>query len=424
MDIESVFGGNIISLSRVSGKVVFSRKALIHTLFPITIIILTVHGFYSDGLITDVFRYIRYGCIAIITILVISHFFNRILVKHHLTNSSFLITSYLVMILIATITTVMNIGFLKHIDAERMYFIIVSVPIMFIIIAQMDGIHFNNISDKTHKLQNGIFIIYFVVGTLAVIAAQKLTFDPLPKFTIIRDNQEKHHSQGVTFIYALAAIYFILLASKLSFGYRYVFILLSLTYLGVSLFGGARGDFIVGLIVYICILVKLFPVRYTIFLLLILGWIVVKLLNSFSLDEIIFFQRMAILLDGDSFGNRDVLWGLSMDLLFNEPLCLLFGCGFDYFQYKTVAVTYPHNLILELIITYGLFISVPIILLVALGLIGGFVSEFGNHFVYYFLLFQFGVLMKSGTLLTMNAFPVLISLCLLGLYSVRSVRFS
>ena len=120
-----------------------------------------------------------------------------------------------------------------------------------------------------------------------------------------------------------------------------------------------------------------------------------------------------------NFGYRDVLLIQSFELLSNRLDCLLIGCGFNYFQihYDYSFGLYPHNAFEELIITFGILIGVPLILIVLLGCIRGYFTKLGNTFIFYVLFYFLCISLKSGNLLTITAIPSILYLsyiCLKG----------
>lgn len=106
-------------------------------------------------------------------------------------------------------------------------------------------------------------------------------------------------------------------------------------------------------------------------------------------------------LDTSNLGMRDVLASDAFELIGNNESCLIFGCGFNAFQY-TYSYRfglYPHNVLIELIVTYGLFLSSLFIIIFMYGInkmriSGNLVNSF---FVIALYLFLIGL--KSGTII-------------------------
>ena len=183
--------------------------------------------------------------------------------------------------------------------------------------------------------------------------------------------------------------------------------------------GGARGDFAIGLFVIILIMFKFFSVRWIIITVFFLSGLVMLILSFELIDfsNFIMIRRFTGLFANENFGYRDVLLIQSFELLSNRLDCLLIGCGFNYFQiyYDYNFGRYPHNTFVELIITFGIFISVPLILTVLLGFIRGYFTKVGNTFIFYLLFYFLGTSLKSGSLVSITAIPSILFFSYVGL---------
>lgn len=166
----------------------------------------------------------------------------------------------------------------------------------------------------------------------------------------------------------------------------------------LSFLGGGRGDFLAVVIVIILMISSssrrgaIMAVLFAFFAFLFFVEYVPKLS-----DDFVAARRFAVLLSGFNFGMRDILFEESIHILLNEPDCFLFGCGFasfqDYYGYRYGL--YPHNILLESAITWG----VPLVLLAgflfALGLFAAGRRRFLNWMGLLFVLIG----MKSGDVL-------------------------
>ena len=144
-------------------------------------------------------------------------------------------------------------------------------------------------------------------------------------------------------------------------------------------------------------------------------WILSSELIDFS--NFLMVRRLAGAIVDQNFGYRDVLLIQSFELLSNRLDCLLIGCGFNYFQiyYDYGFGLYPHNTFAELIITFGILIGLPLILIVLLGCIRGYFTKLGNTFIFYVLFYFLGISLKSGNLLTITAIPSILYFSYVGL---------
>jgi len=86
------------------------------------------------------------------------------------------------------------------------------------------------------------------------------------------------------------------------------------------------------------------------------------------------------------------------------------GCGFNYFQvfHHYEYESYPHNIIMEFVITFGLLFSVPVVTGALLGMWRMSLSHEGKSFLFYCCLFLFGLSLTSGTLIYLTSIPTLL----------------
>lgn len=208
------------------------------------------------------------------------------------------------------------------------------------------------------------------------------------------------YSQGISKFYAMGAISAFYWLSRSDSAHRLLLAAVVLFFLFLSFVGGARGDSVAALIV----LLLLAFVRYR---LRILFYIIPIVVLSFAFDfsryvtdEFVILRRFMALAEGAQV--RGGLLGDAIGLLATEPTCLLLGCGFGFFQnyFDYHSGLYPHNFVLESLISLGLLLVVPLFLLAIRGLFlelrdGSLSSLFFWFFVYFLI-----VSMKSGAMLS------------------------
>jgi hypothetical protein len=190
----------------------------------------------------------------------------------------------------------------------------------------------------------------------------------------------------------------------------------------MSAFSGARGDFAVGVIVTFLIMIRYFSLKNVLVSFVVLSSIIIAVLLNFSqlISDLLIFKRFTVLFEGEDFGMRDVLLTQSIDLLKEQAACLFMGCGFNYFQifYGYGFGMYPHNILAELVITFGVFLGGILIVLAGLGIAFGFLSHYSYRFIYWIFLYYFLVAFKSGSLIGITSIPSVIFFSYLGLCSV------
>lgn len=259
------------------------------------------------------------------------------------------------------------------------------------------------------------FIIYAVTVLIITIVTKGLVFTPIPVFIFeyASDTFDGNvlYSQGTSQFYGYSALASAsLIAVQNTKIKKNILILLMLLFILLSFLGGARGDSVFALMVTFFYLtyrlglaqnLKIF--MFVLVLIFILGGI-------YSFEDFIIFQRLEGLSDG--FGSRDILLSQSLTLLIDNPSCLIHGCGFGFFQsyFHYPIGLYPHNFIIELLIVFGLPITILLLLMSCRGFTKFFknndkVDIIGLFFIYaLFLGFKSGSLNTSWLLMTFFIF--------------------
>jgi hypothetical protein len=284
----------------------------------------------------------------------------------------------------------------------------------------------NNFTLKLYIPMNyKLFGTFFIFTILIVFFSKGFSFSPLKiNFDLLHKDYIVDYSQSTTAFFGLGAIFFTFLACALNNKIRIFIFIVALLYLFISFLGGARGEFIVALLIINLILFKFLSIGQIILYLFFLSGLVVGNLfyEIFDFGDFIIMQRFAATLFENNFGYRDILFRQSLELMSDRWDCILIGCGFNFFQtyYSYDLGMYPHNSFLELIITFGL-ISVPLILLAVLGCVLGYLTKFGNTFMFYVLLFFFGTTLKSGTILTSTTISLFLYFCYIALKVLNQI---
>lgn len=208
------------------------------------------------------------------------------------------------------------------------------------------------------------------------------------------------YSQGVSKFYGLAAVSTVFLAfSARNRAARAAALFLCLIFVGLSLLGGARGDSIAAALVVFCYTIIKAP-KVALF------WVgagiaaFAILSRTALLDDFVIFDRF-LGLAGDV-GTREMLLSQAATLLVEQPACLLRGCGLGYFQsyYDYDSAMYPHNLLLEATIVWGLPVMLVLATLAACGL-AIYVKKLRQASDAFLLVYSYFFLlaMKSGSLM-------------------------
>ena len=397
-------------------------------LFIVMIVLIILHGLYINDTLISLIKPIRYSLLAVIALLLAIPFVTVLKSGKLKTNSFTVIYIHLFLIGYALLLGWLN-GGIKLIHTELYLFLILSIFFTISIFYSINEYNYflldkikNNLPLKfsiptNHKLLG----VFFIFSLLIIYFSGAITLNPFPMFAFdIADDINLIYSQGTTAFFALGSIFFFFLLCTTSSRITKIFFLVSaLIFLYFSQAGGGRGDFLVGLLAIALIMFKFLTIRWIILILFFLSGLITFILSSEFIDfsDFLMFRRLLGVMGEQNFGDRDVLIIQSFELLFNRLDCLLIGCGFNYFQiyYDYDFGMYPHNTFVELIITFGILIAVPLILTVLLGFIRGYFTKLGNTFIFYVLFYFLGISLKSGSLISITAIPSILYFSYIGL---------
>jgi|688.fasta_scaffold110593_2 hypothetical protein len=278
--------------------------------------------------------------------------------------------------------------------------------------------YYNDLDNYNHFI-----FIFFLISTFIFFLLDgynfkelKYNFDLTSGYQITYNSEKKYgietpYSINLTRVFFLAVFTAFYLYKEINSYIKpaknILYLLTSLFFLFFAISGGGKGEVIFGLLILFFMFVSFVKENFiasAVFLSL-----AVLIINIFF-ENIVFFERLKLFLSGNyNYGYRLELITLSFNLLYNEPKCLLFGCGFLFFQdyYGFNAGAYPHNLILEFIITYGLLISIYIFTLIFIGLKNIFFLKKKISLIDIFMIYFFLISFKSGSLFTLTTFPMI-----------------
>jgi len=385
-------------------------------------------GLYINDMLISLIKPIRYSLLAIIALLLAIPFVTVLKSGKLRTHSFTVIYIHLFLIGYALLLGWLN-GGIKLIETELYLFLILSIFFTISIFYSINEYNYfllnrikNDLPLKLSIPMNyKLFGVFFIFSLLVIYFSGAITLDPYPIFAFnIVEIINYNYSQGTSSYFALGSIFFTFLScttpSKIT---KFCFLVTALIFLYFSMAGGGRGDFIIGILVIILIIFKFLSARWLILTLFFLSGLVMWILSSELIDfsNFLMIRRFEGVIADQNFGDRDVLLNQSFELLSNRLDCLLIGCGYNYFQiyYDYNFGMYPHNTFAELIITFGIFISLPLILIVLLGCIRGYFTKLGNTFIFYVLFYFLGISLKGGNLLTITAIPSMLYFFYIGL---------
>lgn len=251
-------------------------------------------------------------------------------------------------------------------------------------------------------------LFYFILTVILIIATNGFLSYVPPKFSFSYGStligREEDYSLGLTSFFGITAIVFIYgFVNK--YKYSKLLLLLSLLSIILSFASGARGEFVITLVMILSIF---FIYNFNYKILFIIPTIIIVTLFTSLLPEGYFLQkvdsesfviidRMMILLSGD-FSSRDSLLKEGFDLLVDKPICLFLGCGIGYFQeyYGYSKSLYPHNFLMEFIISYGFIIFFTFMLSAFLGFLSYMKAKHKSNLFCFVFSYFFLISMKSG----------------------------
>jgi len=246
-------------------------------------------------------------------------------------------------------------------------------------------------------------ILYILLVLALLLYYGGLIIDIPPRFVYEAGDENALYSQGITSLFMIAALSSValILQQDINFLKQVIGIFLTLIFIVLSLLGAARGDFIFGFILIFIILLFRKPISIIIIGLIVCGIFAFSNLDLDNISEsFLLFQRLSGITDGD-YGLRDVLAMQALTLIYESPGCLLFGCGFGYFQkfYGYEYGMYPHNILLEFVITFGLPIAIMTILLFLIGITRIYKEKGFSNLITIIGFYVIMIGLKSGSLI-------------------------
>ncbi|MGE3643986.1 MAG: O-antigen ligase family protein [Beijerinckiaceae bacterium] len=248
-------------------------------------------------------------------------------------------------------------------------FVVVIVGVFFL--------SFDQSIESNKKIAIG-YVIFAIAWLLLLIATGALVLEIPPRFEFtlaISDGRTIAYSQGLSKLYGVTAVFSVWLYQHgLASTVRPLYLVAAIGFLLLSLLAGGRGDFAAALVV--CGIMfswgrGAFGVIKLALIIVASYFILIWAVENFS-DEVLALRRIKLILEGDSFGFRDELAFDTLRLLSEQPVCLLFGCGYGYFQLAMGYEygLYPHNVYLEALLTWGIIFLLCFCFLALYGLRG------------------------------------------------------
>jgi hypothetical protein len=251
-----------------------------------------------------------------------------------------------------------------------------------------------------------ILVFYIFVFMLVTIVYGGLVMS-MPPHYVFQIQTESHGSivrygQGVTKFFGFGVVLCgFLLQSESSVKIRALFLTIALAFLILTFMGGARGDALAALLVFLFIVATRMPLRTKVLTIIVMALFVLLILTYVGLDSFLILGRLAVILEGSA-GARDEIYANALQLMGEDIQCTLIGCGFNYFQHSLQlnAGRYPHNQLLEGIIVWGFPLTVGVMMFTLYGLFRALREKGNNDAFPYITIFFLLVGMKSGSIVS------------------------
>ena len=246
---------------------------------------------------------------------------------------------------------------------------------------------------------NQIWFSALIIAFLAITGAIVFDFPPYFVYDIYIEGGQVTYNQGTSFFFGIAALSSLfLLQASAGRARQTVVLLLFFVFVLIAILGAGRGEVLFLLVASVLItfhsgLRGIALGSSVIFL--IAAFLTIADLNF--LNDLEIYKRFLVVFLNSDYGLRDVLFSQAVDLLLDDNRCLFFGCGFGAFQshYQYPLELYPHNILLEALLTWGVPITALVIILFFIGLVRGRSAGAFSYFGFFSVL----VGMKSGDIL-------------------------
>lgn len=276
------------------------------------------------------------------------------------------------------------------------------LPVTFVVVS-VGLVMFSQRRMVIGPLEAKILVIYFAVFFLLTVALGgfRLEFPPGFLFEVQTGNHGSivSYGQGVTKFFGLGAILTAFLGShERRTTMRWVLTTLMLMFLVLSLMGGARGDAIATVLTISLLYSLKTPIRLIVFVCIALLFATLFI----SVEDFILLRRLELLMSGGGLGAREELYADAVGLLSAQPRCVMFGCGFDYYQayYGLSAGLYPHNFLLEFLITFGAPLTSFLLVGFLIGLVRSLLTRDGIDGFLLIVIYFTLIYLKSGSVIS------------------------
>ena len=401
------------------------------------VILIVLDGLYITDRLIALFVPIRYGLLGFILAGSGIFLLSKLKLGAIEKNQFYAIFFHLILLAYGLLLSSANGGYVLFESRELMYtFLALFLTLVSILEFNRNSIFFdwsisNASSINYYKGQinlNSFLMILLIMSPFLLYIFDAIELRPIPQINFDLSAADGGYLQATSKFFAVGAILLLFIAlQKKTLKLSILFLSISFAMLGLSGLGGARGEFLICILVMFFLLFS-FPTRKrNLFLILTCFGALFCFFSFFAeaLDGLKIVRRLSVLGSGN-FGLRDQLLNQSFRLLGERLDCALIGCGFNYFQvhFGYGYGMYPHNVFAELLITFGVPLGGAVVILVCMGAAFGFFNAIKRTPLFWVFLYFLGINLKSGSLLGLTSIPVLLYFAHLGIFATRKLGSS
>jgi hypothetical protein len=369
-----------------------------------------------SSIVTSIEAYLFIRAFRFVALVLLTIFF--ILYVRRL-NSSLVLYFYLLAVYLASILIFGN----SPIFIIDFLVVLLGIPIVSFVLRNY------NKKDESQYITFLLFYFYLSVLLTFFLGGFNLENAVLYNFTYEAETlgQTSGYSLGISNIYGLFTIAFLyrFLSNDAN---KWLYAFSGFLAAALTLIGGGRGEIIVAVVIVFFVMAYWLPFgrqkKGPTILLLALA-VIAYLGSSFTIsdDYSLIINRFLLILDGD-LSSRDILLFQGFELLSDNVSCLMFGCGLGFFQnyFGYDLSMYPHNFILEFIISFGFCTFIFVLVFLIRGLYKHY-QLFGQPSLILIIFFHQSLIsMKSGYVFGTHLLTVLI-ICLFSFGLTKAAKY-
>jgi hypothetical protein len=379
-----------------------------NSIFALLISAIMIDGLYITNENYILLSPIRFYATLAVGILIVTKFFLIALLSRQSRSLMLFLLAHSTLLIYGLMLSTFY-GGVKYFDADKKLVLYLLISVVFGY--TLATLFVSSLKTANQRSSSIVLPIFFSCSFIYLLSSKAIQLGAIPYFNFEDIGGEStSYSQSTSFLFGVGALYFLLSAHESTRFKSLILFTISIMFLYFSAMGGARGDFGLGLILYILILFVSRSAYSLVALVLLITLISYAIYNDGLIDNFLVLERFLHLYETGDLGERDFLFEKAINLLADNISCLVFGCGFNYFQYyfSYDYGMYPHNIVLEFLITFGVFLFSPLIIMAFKGVFIILKGSRVDKFFLYFTFYVFLISLKSGSLISFMAIPIIL----------------